>query len=103
MGRTPVMKTAALTAVIVAVCLFALAQGSPPSKRGSGMSNTLCREPDLTAMDSLGWWYNWGLDINTVFENVTFTNEYVPMVYGEAKMSELDSWTPHPSAKRLLG
>jgi len=63
----------------------------------------LCRETDLLAMNKLPWWYNWGLDVNDIFQNVSFTSEFVPMLWGPKKMAGLDSWTPHPSATRLLG
>jgi len=62
----------------------------------------LCRATDLAAMEKLSWWYNWGLDVNDVFQNVSFINEFVPMLWGPKKLADLDGWKPHPSATRLL-
>ena len=63
----------------------------------------LCETSDLQAMAPLSWWYNWGLDINDAFQNTSIPNEFVPMVWGPSKLSELHRWTPHSSSTRLLG
>jgi hypothetical protein len=63
----------------------------------------LCATSDLQAMAPLSWWYNWGLDINDAFQNTSIPNEFVPMVWGASKLSELHRWTPHSSSTRLLG
>ena len=42
------------------------------------------------------------LDVNDVFQNVSFISEFVPMLWGPKKLADLDGWKPHPSATRLL-
>lgn len=101
-GRTarPLLLRPALGTLRLSSCLRSCKELKADRRVGMGQ---LCATSDLQAMAPLSWWYNWGLDINDAFQNTSIPNEFVPMVWGPSKLSELHRWTPHSSSTRLLG